>query len=84
MTIFLDKKTNEGKCEIFTEKSPKEPIYNKNIKKAEEIKIKFSPTNNQFLMELQTYFDPTGKSYYGEFGIFLYNDTKNRISSVKA
>lgn len=34
-------------------------------------------------MELQTYFDPTGKSYYGQYGIFLYSDTNNKISTVK-
>jgi len=35
VVIYLNKKTNEGVCNIFTEKSTKEPIYNKNIKKAE-------------------------------------------------
>ena len=34
-------------------------------------------------MELQTFFDPTGKSYYGEFGLFLYNDETNKISTIK-
>jgi hypothetical protein len=33
--IYLDKKTNEGKCDIFTHKSFKEPLYNKFIKKAQ-------------------------------------------------
>lgn len=34
-------------------------------------------------MELQTYFDPTGKSYYGEYGIYLFNEKTNKISTVK-
>jgi uncharacterized protein with WD repeat len=34
-------------------------------------------------MELQTYYDPTGKSYYGEYGLYLYNDEVNKISKVK-
>lgn len=62
--LYLDKKKNDGQCELFTSES-EEPIYQKHIKKAEEIKVKFSPTSNKFLMELQTYYDPTGKSYYG-------------------
>lgn len=63
-TLFLDKKTNSGNLILFTHQS-KDPFYEKSIKKAEEIIIKFSPTSNKFLMELQTYYDPTGKSYYG-------------------
>ena len=35
-------------------------------------------------MELQTYYDPTGKSYYGEFGLFLYNDESNKISRINS
>ena len=34
-------------------------------------------------MELQTFFDPTGKSYYGEYGLYLYNDKFNKISRIK-
>lgn len=34
-------------------------------------------------MELQTFFDPTGKSYYGEFGLYLFNDETNKIARVK-
>lgn len=34
-------------------------------------------------MELQTYYDPTGKSYYGEYGLYLYNDTTKKIHKVK-
>ena len=54
-----------------------------NINKAEEIKIKFSPSSNKFLLELQTYYDPTGKSYYGEYGLFLYNEEVNKIGKIK-
>ena len=68
---------------MFSLKSDEEPFYKKHIKKAEEIKILFSPTSNKFLMQLQTYYDPTGKSYYGEFGPYLFNDANNKISRVK-
>ena len=34
-------------------------------------------------MELQTYYDPTGKSYYGEFGLYLYNDENKKLVKVK-
>ena len=81
--IYLDKKNNSGNCELFSHKSDEESFYKKNIKKAEEIKVRFSPTSNKFLMELQTYYDPTGKSYYGEFGLFLFNDENNKISTIK-
>lgn len=33
-------------------------------------------------MELQTYYDPTGKSYYGEYGLYLFNDQTNKISRI--
>ena len=81
--IYLDKKNNSGSCDLFSQKSDEEAFYKKNIKKAEEIKVRFSPTSNKFLMELQTYYDPTGKSYYGEFGLFLFNDETNKISTIK-
>jgi len=32
---------------------------------------------------LQTYYDPTGKSYYGEYGLYLYNDELQKISKIK-
>jgi uncharacterized protein with WD repeat len=35
------------------------------------------------LIELQTYYDPTGKSYYGEYGLYLYNDENNKIAKIK-
>ena len=47
--VYLDKKNNKGNLLIF--KNDKEgPIYEKNINKAEEIKIKFSPVCNKFLI----------------------------------
>lgn len=61
---FLDSKSSKGELQLF-DSAKDEPVYSKNINKAEEIKIKFSPTSNSFLIELQTYYDPTGKSYYG-------------------
>ena len=53
------------------------------IKKAQEIKLRFSPTSNQFLLELQTYYDPTGKSYYGQYGLYIFNDKVLKINKVK-
>ena len=32
---------------------------------------------------LQTYYDPTGKSYYGEYGLYIYNDQLAKISKIK-
>lgn len=32
---------------------------------------------------LQTYYDPTGKSYYGEYGLYLYNDEMFKITKIK-
>ena len=32
---------------------------------------------------LQTYYDPTGKSYYGEYGLYIYNDEVSKISKIK-
>lgn len=69
----MDKKTNKGCITLYNELKD-EPIYEKSINKAEEIKIVFSPTENKFLIELQTYYDPTGKSYYGEYGLYIYSD----------
>jgi uncharacterized protein with WD repeat len=63
-SLYLDKKNNSGLVKLFTHESM-DPFYEKPIKKAEEIKLRFSPKSNKFLMELQTYYDPTGKSYYG-------------------
>lgn len=34
-------------------------------------------------MGLQTYYDPTGKSYYGEYGLFIYNEKSNKISRIE-
>lgn len=73
VTGFLDRKTNKGCLQIYNHEK-EEPFYEKVINKAEEIKIKFSPTSNKFLIELQTYYDPTGKSYYGEYGLYLFNE----------
>lgn len=47
--LFLDKKTNEGNLSLFRS-GDVVPSYQKNIKKAEEIKVRFSPCSNQFLM----------------------------------
>jgi translation initiation factor 2A len=80
--VFLDAKVNKGNLLLFNHEKD-EPIYEKSISKAEEIKIKFSPTSNKFLIELQTYYDPTGKSYYGEYGLYLYSDTSNKIAKIK-
>ena len=80
--VWLDNKTNKGKMTCFNQQSD-EPFYEKPINKAEEIKIKFSPTSNKFLIELQTYYDPSGKSYYGEFGLYLFNDQINKIVKIK-
>lgn len=33
-------------------------------------------------MELQTYYDPTGKSYYGEYGLYIFNDQNKKINKV--
>lgn len=48
-SLFLDKKTNSGLVKLFTHESA-EPFYEKAIKKAEEIKLRFSPKSNKFLM----------------------------------
>lgn len=80
--VFLDKKSNKGNLLLFSA-DKEEPHYEKTINKAEEIKIKFSPTSNKFLIELQTYYDPTGKSYYGEYGLYIYNDELNKIAKIK-
>jgi len=79
---FLDSKSNKGNLLLFTH-DKEEPLYEKSINKAEEVRIKFSPVSNSFLIELQTYFDPTGKSYYGEYGLYLYSHTSNKITKVK-
>jgi translation initiation factor 2A len=79
--LYLDRKTNEGNVALYSGEKD-EPIYEKFIKKAEEIKLKFNPNSNQFLMELQTYYDPTGKSYYGEYGLYIYNDLIKKITRV--
>lgn len=50
---------------MYTHESLTESCYIKNIEKAEEIKVKWSPVCHDFLVELQTFVDPTGKSYYG-------------------
>ena len=34
-------------------------------------------------MELQTYYDPTGKSYYGEYGLYLFDSEIKKILKVK-
>jgi len=82
VTGFLDKKTNKGSLQLYNQEKD-EPFYEKIINKAEEIKVKFSPTSNKFLIELQTYYDPTGKSYYGEYGLYLFNEDTNKISKIK-
>ncbi len=47
--VFLDKKSNKGNLVLFSA-DKEEPHYEKTINKAEEIKIKFSPTSNKFLI----------------------------------
>lgn len=70
---------------IFNQKSLKggPHLYIKNIEKAEEVKIKFNPRANDFLIEVQTYFDSTGKSYYGEYGLYFFNSQEKRLSKVR-
>lgn len=79
---FLDSKSNKGNLLVFNHEK-EEALYEKNINKAEEVRIKFSPASNSFLIELQTYFDPTGKSYYGEYGLYLYSHITNKITKVR-
>lgn len=83
--MVLDEKTNKGKMTIFTQKSLKggPHLYIKNIEKAEEVKIKFNPQANDFLIEVQTYFDSTGKSYYGEYGLYFFSSQEKRLSKVR-
>ena len=80
-SLYLDKKNNSGQVRLFTQES-KDHFYEKAIKKAEEIKLRFSPKSHKFLMELQTYYDPTGKSYYGEYGLYIFNDQNRKINKV--
>lgn len=68
---------------LYTHASLKKPIYIKNIEKAEEIKVRHSPANHDFLIELQTYFDHTGKSYYGEYGLYFFNFAQCKMTQVK-
>lgn len=79
---YLDSKSNKGNLLVFSH-DKEEALYEKSINKAEEVRIKFSPNSNSFLIELQTYFDPTGQSYYGEYGLYLYSHISNKITKVK-
>lgn len=47
--VWLDNKTNKGKLALFNQQND-EPYYEKTINKAEEIKIRFSPNSNKFLI----------------------------------
>lgn len=80
---IIQKKTYQGKIFLYNSTTLQKPVYTKNIDKAEEIKVKFSPVNHDFLIELQTYFDHSGKSYYGEYGLYFFNSNQLKMTRVK-
>ena len=69
---------------VFNQTSLEKPTYTKHIEKAEEVKVKWNPCCHDFLIELQTYFDHSGKSYYGEYGLYFFNAAQEKLSRVRA
>lgn len=83
VSFSLDAKSRQGTMLVYNQSSLEKPTYSKHIEKAQEVKVKWNPVCHDFLIELQTYFDHSGKSYYGEYGLYFFNSALEKLHRVR-
>ncbi|CAH0480102.1 unnamed protein product [Peronospora belbahrii] len=79
MALFVpEKKGKPASVKIFQFPSNLEvPTATKSFYKAQDVTLKWSPTGSALIVETRTDVDTSGKSYYGETGLFfLQSDGK--------
>ncbi|KAI9916732.1 hypothetical protein PsorP6_016965 [Peronosclerospora sorghi] len=73
VALFLpEKKGKPASVKIYEfPKSLDMPIATKSFFKAQDVTLKWSPTGEALIIETRTDIDTSGKSYYGETGLFF-------------
>uniref|UniRef100_M4BHQ5 Eukaryotic translation initiation factor 2A n=1 Tax=Hyaloperonospora arabidopsidis (strain Emoy2) TaxID=559515 RepID=M4BHQ5_HYAAE len=72
VALFVpEKKGKPASVKIFQVNSPDVPTATKSFYKAQDVALKWSPTGSALIIETRTDIDTSGKSYYGETGLFF-------------
>ncbi|KAL4471958.1 hypothetical protein ABPG72_018460 [Tetrahymena utriculariae] len=71
----------QAKLQFYNlEKDKREKV--KNIEKAQEINIKWSPDGNNLILATQTIHDATGNTYYGQTALWRYQFGKKYLHQI--
>lgn len=72
VALFVpEKKGKPASVKIYQFGSLDVPIATKSFYKAQDVTLKWSPTGSALIIETRTDIDTSGKSYYGETGLFF-------------